>query len=107
MGIRPFGNSFGNTTTPGNPKPNNFIIEKTERVGQFYISMVRYPDCYNYEGKKILVTRKAVNSRASLDPHFSGDSSINCCLVARFVPTEAGWEMAKTFCKAMSGDSAW
>ena len=66
----------------------------------FLLDMVRYPDCYNYEGKKILVTRKAVNSRASLDPHFSGDSSINCGLVARFVPTQEGWEMAKAFCEA-------
>ena len=40
-------------------------------------------------------------SNMSLDPHFSGDSSINCGLVARFIPTEAGWEMAKTFCEVM------
>lgn len=101
MGIRLFGNSFGDTTTRGNPKPNNFIVEKTEQCGLFYISMVRYPDCYNYEGKKILVTRTPVDSRASLDPHFSGDSSINCGLVARFVPTVEGWAMAKAFCEAM------
>lgn len=100
MGLRMFGNSFGDTSTPGNPKPNNFTVQNTERCGRFYISMVHYPDCENYEGKKILVTRKAVDSRSSLDPHFSGDSSINCGLVARFVPTQEGWEMARAFCKA-------
>ena len=67
MGIRIFGSSFGDTTTPGNPKPNNFIVERTEQCGQFYVSVVRYPDCTNYEGKKILVTRKAVDSRAPLE----------------------------------------
>ena len=101
MGIRIFGSSVGDTTTPGNPKPNNFIVERTEQCGLFYISMVRYPDCYNYEGKKILVTRKAVDSRAPLDPHFSGDSDINCGLVARFEPTPEGLVMAKIFCEAM------
>ncbi len=101
MGIRLFGSSFGDTTTPGNPKPNNFIVERTEQCGQFYVSVVRYPDCTNYEDKKILVTRKAVDSRAPLDPHFSGDSSINCGLVARFEATPEGLVMAKIFCEAM------
>ncbi len=85
----------------GNPNPLRFTVERSEKVGQFYVSVVKYPDCTNYEGKKILVTRKAVDSRAPLDPHFSGDSDINCGLVARFEPTPEGLVMAKIFCEAM------
>lgn len=101
MGCSPFKISSSDYIVTGNPVPTRFTVLKTERVGDYYISMVHYPDCNNYEGKKILVTRKAVDSRSSVDPHFSGDSSINCGLVARFVPTSEGWKMAKAFCEAM------
>jgi hypothetical protein len=63
-------------------------VEKCEVTNGYTVLKVSYPNCTNYEGKKILVfvgdvTVKIMNS-TTLDPHFETGSD----LVARFVPTE-------------------
>lgn len=87
--------------TPGNPNPSDFEILKLERVKHFTIMLVKYPDCFNFEGKKILVFKTLVlgdiKKVSSLDPHFC-DSAKHPSPVARFVPTDEGWEYAAVFC---------
>jgi len=83
-----------------NPNPNNFNITCARDIGRFIIAMVTYPDCTNFEGKKILVYENMSQAQlfqaARLDPHFCDNSS---CIspIARFEPTKRGWEMAITF----------
>ncbi len=78
-----------------NPDPRNWSIIKTKRVGKNLVVLVRYPDCTNYEGKKVLLfrrmTREELREVAELDPHFSKE---NLKLVARFAPTLRGWDLA-------------
>ena len=86
----------------GNPNPLRFTVERSEKVGLFYVSVVRYPDCYNYEGKKILLFRNTTMlellSQGSIDPHFSNNNKFRSPY-ARFEPSETGWEDAKMFAK--------
>lgn len=85
----------------GNPNPARFNIKKAERVGRFLVAIVHYPDCRNYEGKKILVfenvTVSTLQKLTSLDPHFC-DESGHISPVARFKPTKRGWNYAVSFC---------
>lgn len=88
-----------------NPDPDNFEILKFERVGQFTIMLVYYPDCTNFEGKKILVYKTLALGEPlrahMLDPHFC-DSLDHPSPIARFVPTDEGWHFAIHFCKSAS-----
>ena len=88
-----------------NPDPHNFKLQKIERVGRFVIALVEYPDCTTFEGRKILVfenvsTSKLKNAKV-IDPHFC-DSKKHISPVARFKPTNRGWEMACEFADMMS-----
>lgn len=61
---------------------------------------IRYPDCTNYEGLKILVFEKGTKlehllNQGMIDPHF-GTEGIHP--IARFVPTKDGLTRAKIFC---------
>jgi len=65
-------------------------------VNGFLIAEVQYPNCTNFEGKKILVfkgmTIRELATLDELDPHFYEDSK----LIARFVPTCEGMSMARS-----------
>lgn len=90
----------------GNPNPANFKILQSEKVGRFVIIMVRYPECLNYEGKKILVFKdvrlKEIEGLGFLDPHFC-NSGHHPSPIARFVPTSQGFKYAMLFCQQASG----
>lgn len=92
------------TKVEGNPVPTNFHITRFLPVGNYLIVLAVYPDAKNYEGRKIMVyedvTIHQMNYFKSLDPHFS-DTSKYKCPIARFEPTDRGWEMAMKFCLAM------
>ncbi len=81
-----------------NPDPKNFEIVRSERHGSFLLVEVIYPDCTNYEGRKILlyegVTLERLMDQGSIDPHFSENPNF-ASPIARFVPTEEGWDMAR------------
>lgn len=85
-----------------NPNPKNFKILKNKKINDFLILWVHYPDCNNYEGRKILVfegvTLSKLKRQKVLDPHFS-EANNYCSPIARFVPTEKGWNYAINFCK--------
>jgi hypothetical protein len=99
MGIGPFSRTCSltppaSTVRYPNPNPARFTILRTLQVGRSVVAEVRYPDCTNYEGHKVLVyadtDASALRSRTTLDPHFARHGGP----VARFEPTERGWNLA-------------
>jgi hypothetical protein len=90
MGIGIFKISGSSTNyNSKNPNPNRFYILKEYTNGQYTALIVRYPDCTNYEGLKILVIKDYKES-FTLDPHFTETGNI----VARFRPENDGWDDA-------------
>jgi hypothetical protein len=82
-----------------NPDPRNYKIIKAEDMFDHLILMVYFPGCDSYEGLKILifdegVTLHDIARQGSIDPHFSKNPNYISPL-ARFEPTDRGWEMAK------------
>jgi len=59
-----------------------------------YILKVKYEDCTNFEGHKVMVYQGQYVHSPIIDPHFreKGVSPI-----ARFEPTDKGWELANKF----------
>lgn len=90
---------------PGNPDPANYKIIDTLTVGNILIAEIQYPDCKNYEGRKILVfegvSAQALRGQKLIDPHFSKNSQY-ISPIARFEPTDKGWKMAESFAKMWS-----
>ena len=85
---------------PKNPDPKNFLIKLVVEFNGYFVALVEYPNCTNFEGKKIIVFRGLKNAdellkATEIDPHFTENSKV----VARFRPTEDGWEDALRFVK--------
>jgi uncharacterized Fe-S center protein len=79
-----------------NPDPSNFEILDVVENGGFVALKVKYPNCSNLEGIKIMVLQTSIIDLLKtkiLDPHFSDTNSI----LARFEPTDRGWRWAKAF----------
>ena len=88
----------------GNPNPSNYkIVGADERHG-YLVVKIQYPDCSNYEGNKILVFKgtliELVNQKW-IDPHFFEANPDFKSPLARFVPTDEGWEMALLLIEAL------
>jgi len=85
-----------------NPNPNNYKIEQVVMEGKMLILKIKYPDCSNFEGMKILVYDNVnladLINQGSIDPHFSNAKNFKSP-IARFVPTAEGWQMALLFCQ--------
>jgi hypothetical protein len=83
-----------------NPNPRNFKILDSIAVGQYVVLDVQYPDCTNFEGRKVLVywgiSKELLQKQTTLDPHFCDEGHI--APIARFAPTKEGIEMAMEFC---------
>ena len=101
MGVGPFSgrrcSSSPYAVPNSNPNPNNFKILQESYSNGYLILWVEYPNCTNFEGKKILVYKNFDSSktllffnRGELDPHFSksGGSPI-----ARFKPCNDSLEL--------------
>ena len=112
MGMRVFSScscSCSSTIPPvrmPNPDPNNFSIHAHFSMGGYVALMVKYPDCTNFEGNKIIVYKDVdletlLRSR-KLDPHFCDEG--HSSPIARFIPTETGWENAIEFIKSLAGN---
>jgi hypothetical protein len=116
MGLSPFkkssfssydktDNCYVAPPVPPNPDPKKFEILSTLRIGDFLIIEVSYPDCTNYEGRKLLVYEVddawtlLCKNNGTLDPHFSNNPKFYSP-IARFEPTTRGWKMAKCFLRA-------
>jgi len=84
-----------------NPDPRNFKILKIVECGNYVILKLKYPDCTNYEGQKLIVFKDTLINVVNcheIDPHFSKGGTI----VARLVPTDEGWAMAEALCKHLN-----
>jgi hypothetical protein len=93
--------------TPPNPNPKNFKLAYAEQYGDYLIALVHYPDCTNYEGKKLLLfkhaTVKAIQEAKEIDPHFCNNGK-HRSPIARFEPTPEGMLLALTLVHALSHD---
>ncbi len=76
----------------GQPNPTNYHLERYYAGPGGTALWLRYPDCKNFEGNKILVITGTYVAHDPMDPHFEGPSTR---LIARFVPTAEGWSLAK------------
>lgn len=98
---RPTGNSgHGKIEKLPNPDPNNYKILRSLSGVNWLLLEVQYPDCTNYEGKKILLFRNTtlekIKAQKTLDPHFSNNKNY-ISPFARFEPTKEGWKIAVQF----------
>lgn len=93
--VKLFGGHKNYSPNITDPNPRNFVIKKSKSYVTCWVSLINYPDAKNYEGNKILITTWDPNTRSVIDPHFDKDSGI----IARFEPTDEGWELAKMFAK--------
>lgn len=92
----PVRNTYTEPVLP-NPNPTNYkIIRCIERSTGLLLEL-KYPDCTNYEGRKILLYARGTKlldivNQGSIDPHFSNSKKFKSP-IARFEPTTAGWQM--------------
>lgn len=89
----------------GLPRPDRYEILDFIEIGDYLGLKIRYANCTNFDGLKILVFRATVKDlvRAKhIDPHFADyaipESHLKT-LVARFQPDDSGWLHAITFMK--------
>ena len=90
------GSKVGDIDLP-NPDPKNYVIEKLQMIGDYLVVEITYPDCTNYEGKKCMLYKdieiQDLIEQGSIDPHFCDNNNFHSP-IARFEPTERGWNMA-------------
>ncbi len=95
MGLSLFGNCSSTGAGPApNPDPRRWELLGVWQADKAYVLHVRYLDCTNFEGRKVMVYRGrwlGIAAGHFLDPHFTEDLSSP---VARFRPDAEGWELA-------------
>lgn len=86
-----------NSIMPANPDPLKYEILEHILLGNKLIIKINYIGCTNYEGNKILMyencTLNQLKNQKYIDPHFS-ESTKFISPIARFEPTQRGWNMA-------------
>ncbi len=91
--------SYDNGYKP-DPDPLRYKILESAQYDKYLIVKIKYLNCINYEGIKILVyencTLPDLIEQKSIDPHFSSSKTKRSPIV-RFVPTDDGWKMAHLF----------
>lgn len=98
MGIGIFGRSCSTNYQPyyvptpaPDPDPTRWGIIKKVEFDNAYVLKVRYYDCTNFEGIKVMVFKGKYVPRKHMDPHFCESKNSP---IARFIPTQEGWDMA-------------
>lgn len=74
-----------------NPDPLNWTILEMKQFRNAYVLKVRYPNCSNFEGIKIMVYKGVFKPTEFLDPHFFEDENSP---IARFKPNKEGIKLA-------------
>lgn len=74
-----------------NPNPSRWTPLEVKEYRNGYVMRVRYHDCTNFEGIKVIVYRGKYKPREHLDPHFYDGKDAP---IARFRPDDEGWKMA-------------
>jgi hypothetical protein len=87
-----------------NPNPDNFEIMGIEEFGKNLVVLIQYPDCTNYEGKKLMIyrniTKQEILDATKLDPHFCDHCKLSP--FARFEPTKFGLAAARKLAKQLN-----
>ncbi len=86
-----------------NPNPDNYTVMRHITINGHLIVELKYHDCTNYEGRKIMVYTCSLNEllqQKLIDPHFC-DSDEHRSPIARFEPTDRGWDNACKFVKIL------
>ena len=101
MGLSLFGRCTTGYTPSApapNPDPKRWQLLDVKRFDNAHVLTVRYLDCTNFEGIKVMVFRGKYAPRTTLDPHFSDkpDSPI-----ARFRPDTEGLAMAVALARSL------
>ncbi len=95
-------------TPASNPNPNHYNVLRVCEGANNLIMLVNYLDCTNYEGNKILVfencTYDDLVKQKTIDPHFSENKNFHSP-IARFEPTQRGWDMAVSFVRNVLNNS--
>jgi len=77
-----------------NPNPKKFEITNIIEANDYLFAIVKYPNCTNYEGKKVIlfenITKAELLAMNTLDPHFFPENKI----IARFKPSTEGIKLA-------------
>lgn len=95
MGMFKLSDDPSGPPNPLNPDPAKFELVEVRELNGWSIAVVRYPNCINYRGRKILVYNnppEVVRAQVLLDPHFLEHGDLSP--VARFVPTDLGLKLA-------------
>jgi len=96
MGISIFSGGHDGPEPPM-PNPRTYSTIKRKHVGDYEIAEVFYRGCTTFKGRKLLLLKRHLYSNnkdtvKGLDPHLLGNDHI---VIARFEPTEQGWELAE------------
>ena len=83
-------------TTAPNPNSSRWSLIQRWDFENAYVLKVRYHDCVNFEGIKIMVYRGEYKWSSELDPHFADSESSP---LARFQPSDEGLEQALLMAK--------
>lgn len=91
----------------GNPDPKNWKLIRSFQFYEYLLAEIEYPDCKNYEGRKILlykgITQGKLLAQKLIDPHFTDDGKYHSP-IARFVPTKKGWEIAVKLLECLANE---
>ena len=97
MGMSPFKNCStnyapkGSDTPAPNPDPARWTLLDKKEFANGYVLRIKYHDCTNFEGIKVIVYRGRYSPLKNRDPHFQ---NCECGPFARFRPDADGWMMA-------------
>lgn len=99
MGIGIMSSCASNPVNPRaiapNPNLNNWTLISHKQYKNAYVLLVRYHDCTNFEGQKVMVyLGKFDGNTKYLDPHFADNDDSP---IARFKPDDQGIINANIF----------
>lgn len=96
----PYNEPFESNTRPiaPNPDPKRWTLIDKAEYPNGYVLKVRYLDCTNFEGLKVMVYKGKFTISNHLDPHFTND--INSP-IARFRPNKEGWSFACNLARSL------
>ncbi len=81
-----------------NPDPKKWEVLRTHETDHYTALLMKYPNCKNREGEKILVFEAKADDilkQKEIDPHF-GDGDL-IYPIARFQPNGEGWADAVAY----------
>lgn len=87
------------------PNPDNYEVKDVKEYGKYKVLTVHYPNCTNFGGDKIIVTKCEMIDLVRLkrlDPHFTKTTPKDSIpIIARFPPSKEGIEMANDLAYAL------